>query len=63
MVKVTPHFGQRTLFVLTRSNSAGGIRYPQLEQGVARDASTFSRLIFSGRASGDSTAEIPVDVR
>ena len=45
-VKTTPHFGQRTCVELLRRNSAGGISYPQLEQGVASDAFTFSRLIF-----------------
>jgi hypothetical protein len=46
VVKVTPHFGQRTWVELIRRSSAGGIWYPHCEQGVASDAFTFSRLIF-----------------
>jgi hypothetical protein len=34
---------------LMRRNSAGGIWYPQLEQIVASDAFTFSRLILFPR--------------
>src|SRR5260370_1374351 len=46
VLKVTPHFGQRISSKLMRRISPGVISCPQCGQGVARDAFTFSRLIF-----------------
>src|ERR1035441_1407598 len=46
VVKVAPHFGQRTSVELMRSTSAGVILCRHCGQGVASDARTFSRSIF-----------------